>query len=270
LAQFREITQSLALISPVRLDCGTVNPKRFTNGIPAGLKAALVVYGENVFAELPLEPLEQALRRGMSNTFHSLYVLRQRDDSLVYPLNYPDPAGEYYGYERWGTYLGERTFDPGVRSLVTSVMLISTCLVMMKAGQRVASKHESVLAYQRYVGDEWTEFVQQVYMQCKDAWHYEMPKSQRARRQFRRLCAQMLAFENHFLACCRESVLSDLRHPEDAIKQMALYRLKRIAYSGEDYVTVLTELKAGQNGRIAQDVEAILDKLEKAVSSRNE
>ena len=138
LAQFRHITQSLALISPIRLDCGTVNPKRFTSGIPAGLKAALVVFGENVFANLPLEPLEQALRRGMSNTFHSLYVLRQRDDRLVYPLNYPDPTGEYYGYDRWGTYLGERTFGPGVRSLVNSVTLMATCLVMMQTGQRVA------------------------------------------------------------------------------------------------------------------------------------
>jgi len=267
LAQFRQITQSLALISPVRLDCGTVNPARFTNGIPAGLKTALVVYGDNLFAELPLEPLEQALRRGMSNTFHSLYVLRQRDDLLVYPLNYPDPTGEYYGYERWGTYLGERKFSPGVRSLVTSVTLIATCLVMMQAGQRVASKHESVQSYQKHIGDEWTEFVQQVYMQCKDAWHYQMPKTQRSRRQFRRLCAQMLDFENHFLAHCRESVLNDLLHSEEAIKQMALYRLKRIAYSGEDYITALLALKTSVNSQLAQDSVIILDKLEHWLSS---
>jgi hypothetical protein len=36
------------------------------------------------------------------------------------------------------------------------------------------------------------------------------------------------------------------------------------------WMSVLTELKAGENGRIAQDAEAILDKLEKALSSRNE
>jgi predicted nucleotidyltransferase len=140
LVQFRQINQFLAQISLVRLDCGTVNPQRFTHGIPAGLKAALVVYGEKVFDGLPLEPIERALRRGMSNTFHSLYILRQRDERLVYPLKYPDPAGEFYGYERWGTYLGERVFAPGVRSLVTSVTLIASCLVMLQASQPVASK----------------------------------------------------------------------------------------------------------------------------------
>ena len=56
LQQFRQINQSISLISPVRLDWGIVNPKRFTNGIPAGLRSALVVYGENVFNDLPLEP----------------------------------------------------------------------------------------------------------------------------------------------------------------------------------------------------------------------
>jgi len=110
--------------------------------------------------------------------------------------------------------------------------------------------------------------VKQVYVQCKEDWPYELPKSQKARRQFRRLCAQMLVFENHFLACCRESVLRDLKYPEEAVKQMALYRLKRIAYPGEDFVAALTKLKASENSQFAQDTEAVLDKLERAVSSR--
>src|SRR5688572_14651210 len=44
LATFRRVNQSAALMSPVRLDCGSVTPERFTHGIPAGLKTALVVY----------------------------------------------------------------------------------------------------------------------------------------------------------------------------------------------------------------------------------
>ena len=267
LVQFRQINHALARISPVRLDCGTVSLQRFTNGIPAGLKAALVVYGENVFAGLPLEPIERALRRGMSNTFHSLYVLRQRDEGLVYPLKYPDPEGEFYGYERWGTYLGERNFGPGVRSLVTSVTLIASCLVMLQASQPVASKRESVLAYQRYVGDDWTEFVQQAYTLGKETWHYQLPERPKARRQFRGLCAQMLNFENHFLTRCRKSVLDDLTHREKTIQEMALYRLKQIAYSGEDYIMALTTLHAGQEVQLAQSAESILDKLQRGISS---
>ena len=262
LAQFRQINQSLALISPVRLDCGTVTPERFTNGIPAGLKSALIVYGEDVFAGMSLEPVEAALRRGMSNTFHSLYVLRQRDEGLVYPLNYPDPTGEYYGYERWGTYLGERTFGPGVRSLVTSVTLMASCCVMLQAGQPVASKQESVLAYETYVGDEWTEFVGQVYAQCKQDWHYQLPRTAKARRLFRRLCAKMLGFENHFLGRCRELVLNDLKHSEKSVREMALYRLHRISYPGEDFEAALLALKAGEDSEIAQRADAILRKLQ--------
>jgi hypothetical protein len=261
LARFREVTRSLALISSVRLDCGTVNPARFTNGIPAGLKECLVVYGENVFAELPLEPVEQALRRAMSNTFHSLYVLRQRDDSLIYPLNYPDAAGEYYGYERWGTYLGERTFGPGVRSLVTSVTMMASCFVMIEAGQPVASKQKSILAYQTYVGDKWAKFIGQVYELCKETWHYQLPTNAKTRHQFRRLCGKMLAFENHFLRRCRGLVLSDLINSDEAIQRMALYRLNRIAYPGEDYEAALAALKGSENTELAQGADAILAKL---------
>jgi hypothetical protein len=145
---------------------------------------------------------------------------------------------------------------------------MATCLVMMQVGQRVGSKRESVLAYQKYIGDEWTKFVQQVYVQCKEAWHYKLPRSVKARRQFHHLCAQMLAFENHFLERCRELVLSDLMHSEEAIKQMALYRLKRIAYPGEDFMAGLTALKARENSQFPQDAEAVLDKLEGVVSSK--
>jgi hypothetical protein len=180
----------------------------------------------------------------------------------MYPLNYPDPTGEYYGYERWGTYLGSRTFGPGVRSLVTSVTLMASCCVMLQTGRLVASKQASVSAYQMYIGDEWTEFVQQVYTQCKQAWHYQLPSTAKARRLFRRLCAKMLAFENHFLGWCRKPVLNDLRHPQRAIQQMALYRLKRIAYSGEDFGAALMILKESEYSEIAQGADAVLAKLQ--------
>jgi hypothetical protein len=267
LARFRQIMRSLARISPVRLDFGTVNPERFINGIPAGLKAALIIYGENVFDELPLEPIEQALRRGMSSTFHSLYLLRQRADWLVYPLKYPDAGGEYYGYERWGIYLGERTFGPGVRTFVTSVSLIASCWVMLRASQHVSSKRESVLAYRRHVSDDWTEFVEQVYAQGKQVWRYQLPETVESRRRLHSLCAQMLDFENHFLAGCRGMVLSDLVHAAEAIQGTALYRLKQIAYAGEDYEAALIALKTGENTELAQSAGTVLRKLERTASS---
>ena len=262
LATFRQVNQSAALMSPVRLDCDSVTPERFTHGIPAGLKTALVVYGENVFTNMPLESVERALRRGISNAFHSLFVLRQRDKSLIYPLHYPDPAGEYYGYEKWGTYLGERTFGPGVRSRVTSVTLMASCCVMLHARQRVASKRESVSAYQRHVGDKWTDFVRQIYTQCKEAWLYQLPQSAEARQKLHDLCGSMLGFENRFLIRCRELVLRDLMDPDRSIQEMALYRLKRIAYPGEDFEAALTTLKTGADSGLAQRADTVLSKLQ--------
>ena len=257
LQQFRQISQSISLISPVRLDWGIVNPKRFTNGIPAGLRSALVVYGENVFNDLPLEPVELVLRRWMSNAFHSLYILRQRDDTLFYPLHYPDPNSEFYGYERWGTYLGERNFGPGVRSLTTSVTLMAFVCVMLQAGKQVASKQDSIHAYQTYVGDEWTEFVQQVYAQCRETWQYRVPKSAQARREFRRLCTRMLDFENHFLEHCRKSVLNDLMSSERAMQEIALYRLRRIAYPGEDYAAAVRLIQTNADPELARIAEIV-------------
>jgi hypothetical protein len=47
---------------------------------------------------------------------------------------------------------------------------------------------------------------------------------------------------------------------------MALYRLKRIAYPGEDYVRALTAIQAGQDSPLAQSAEAVLGKLQRARS----
>jgi hypothetical protein len=106
-----------------------------------------------------------------------------------------------------------------------------------------------------------------VYVQGKEVWRYELPETTQGRRRLRSLCAQMLAFENHFLTGCRAMVLSDLIHSTESIQGTALYRLKRIAYPGEDYEAALNALLARENSELAQGAETVLRKLEQAAAS---
>jgi hypothetical protein len=46
-----------------------------------------------------------------------------------------------------------------------------------------------------------------------------------------------------------------------AVQEMALYRLKRIAYLGEDFEAALMTLKASEHSDLAQSAEAVLGKL---------
>ena len=46
-----------------------------------------------------------------------------------------------------------------------------------------------------------------------------------------------------------------------AVQEMALYRLKRIAYLGEDFEAALMTLKASDHSDLAQSAEAVLGKL---------
>ena len=107
-ARCRDLAHNCSLISPVRID---VAPRCETELVRTGsvsLKlASRLLYGEDIGALVPLEPLEDYLPKALSGFFFYTAMLRGEPAHLTYPVDYPDANAAFYGYERWGLYLTE-------------------------------------------------------------------------------------------------------------------------------------------------------------------
>jgi hypothetical protein len=57
---------------------------------------------------------------------------------------------------------------------------------------------------------------------------------------------------------CREPILANLRHDDDAIKRQAVECLRRIAYRGADFVEALVEWANAGDQELRPTVEAVL------------
>ena len=203
-----------------------------------------LVYGTDIRAQVPLKPIASYIR----DTVHFPYVLfsRLRDNPpvLPYPLDYPDPDGAVYGYDRRAVVAPDGTRRASTKDLVLSVVCTATALVALDAGQYVVTKRDCLPQYRRWIGDAWTGLVAAVDEQCRRRWAYLVPVSAAERRQLRALCTQTLAFETHFLGRYRTYLLADLRHPDAAIRQRAGQRLARIGYRDAAVSEALASLRS--------------------------
>jgi hypothetical protein len=261
-ATINQLIESCCLIGPVRLDLNVASEQHLRAGVPGARKVAKLLYGAPILDALPLAPRDQHLQRSLRNAFHTSYLLRQRAENLVFPLTYPDPAGDFYGYERWGMYLGARAFGPGVRTLLSAATSMATALVLLETDYPyVGSKAQSVQAYQEYIGDEWSSFLHDLYAACKMQWHYQVPDATADRAHLLQLCTLMLAFENAFLYRCRRQILSLVTHGDLQARRIGVACLQRIMYPGADFVQALHAFVDEEDSDLQQAAEALAGKV---------
>jgi hypothetical protein len=188
------------LISPIRLD---VTPYSETSLRPEDVRLKLgsaLVYGEDIRERLPLP--EPAAHTRYITGWANAFVKRLHDaERLPFPLRYPDPDCEFYGYDRkrvdaW--YPPEVT--QGTKELVATVCWTATALLSLQAGRFAGTKADAIRLYAEAVGGEWAPFVQDLYRLCKGQWQYAVPRAEAERRQLRALCARTLPYLNHYLA----------------------------------------------------------------------
>jgi len=207
-------------------------------GNPAFKLASLFLYGQDIRANVPLLPIEEWARQLM----HSMYLVTGRErglSALVYPLEYPDPRSEFYGYDRDAKPRPDRTTACGTRGLVTGAGWYATALTALKARQYVLRKRDAPRLYQQYVGDEWAPFLDTLYARCRSESRYQLPTQAIDREALCELCARYLAFENHFLSTYKDFVLSELQGDDELAARQALRALHRLPYQDEHIAATL-------------------------------
>ena len=107
-------------------------------------------------------------------TAYFVQVLRRREQ-LTFPLSYPDPAGEFYGYDQ--LYLPPTSIARhNIKGLVSAACWAATILVGWYAGQMVPTKRASVPLYSEFVHDEWVSFLTELYEWGSRQWQYLVPE----------------------------------------------------------------------------------------------
>jgi hypothetical protein len=225
---YHHVACQCSILAGLRFDTGVVDENDL-GGRPVLATARLLLYGEDVSALIPPLQLTAVARKAVSSALYVLSELQGRPAPLVLPLTYPDPHGEFYGYERQGMPVPEGWEGPGTKKLVNAVSMAAGALVTITTGQPVTCRRECVPLYRTLLHDQWTDFVTEVCALRSPQQGYALPTEATARQRLRHLCAQIPAFGAHFLLQVRAYLLrqldsADAAHRAWAEEHLALVR----------------------------------------------
>jgi len=165
-----------------------------------------LLYGRDVRESIV--PLLPDYTRAVIRACRSGIAMLRDSTSVPQPLTYPDPEGEFFGYEatrsdgqkavrklKW--YRAGTT--EGTKELASVVARSATGLIAAQSRQFVSKRGHLITAYSQYIADEWTDFIRDVNASCRRTWSYRVPDQPAGRNHLRELCQRMLDFEKHCL-----------------------------------------------------------------------
>jgi hypothetical protein len=253
------INESCKLISPVVLDAWVISDEHTRHAAFIGDTLELksggrLIYGVDTRHTITVQPDINYVRWAMDIPAYPITVARNVQGIVTVPVDYPDPAGRFFGYDQWLLDLADGRQVPGMKLLVATVGRIASALLAYTSGRFVGSKRECVEHYRRYIDDQWTDLVVQVYEQCRNQWGYRIPERNQEQEQLRELCRRTLGFENHFLALYKAHLLALLHDPDPAVQLHAVERLGRIIYRDPAVNAALSRLEAHADETLRQAI----------------
>ncbi len=242
-----ELAEQHSAESIFELDIEAVDEQSLINGISPTLKfGSSLLYGEDIRNNLPLISLEEWTRDRMHSSLWRTVHLCNRLPVIRYPVTYPDPNGEFYGYDARMLRLPDGQEVHCTRDLIRLVGWSATAMIAFKAGRYVARKSECHKLYQACFNDEWGQLLQDIYELCRGKWNYLIPENQADRQTLRAICERTLGFENHFLQIYKKFVLSELRSIDTKGVLEALSVLQRIMYQDEEILAEIRRVSTEQ------------------------
>jgi predicted nucleotidyltransferase len=214
--------------------------------------ASLLMYGEDIRAAVPQKPVEDHIRDGMHFQYRLFARVRGNPEVLAFPLDYPDPEGEFYGYDWRQIRTADGTSHAGIKDLALNVLCPAEALTLLKARRYVGTGRKSDIStqYRLWINDEWTTLVEAIDEYCRKRWAYLVPEASDQRQQLRALCERALGFENHFLAQYKEYLLAQLPQAEPFVQLHYVKRLGQLVYPDRAVVTTLQALENSSNAEI--------------------
>jgi hypothetical protein len=191
------------------LDVEIRNEQTLARGVSPNFKmGSVLLYGPDIRPQFPLVSLIEWTRDRMHTSHWRTGHLFNRGGVITYPLDYPDPRAEFYGYDARKWRLPDGQEVNCTRDLIRLVGWSATAIIAFKAGRYVARKSDCHKIYQEYFQDEWGQLLQDIYEQCRGRWNYLILEGREERKMLRSICERTLAFEKHFLSVYAEFLLA--------------------------------------------------------------
>ncbi len=241
-AQAYDLCADLQARTDIELDLDAGDEETLRGGLSPNLKlASQCIYGDDIREQFPLIPLVTWTRDRMHSSYYRLGSLFGRTAPVRVPLTYPDPAGEFFGYDRRPMRLADGSLEPGARDLIRATGWAATALLAWRAGRYVARKSDCHRLYQALIGDEWAPLLRAIYEDCRQRWHYRIPTDPGDRALLRQLCARTLDFENAFLANYKTYLLGELRGADTEGRRFARETLARMPFDDTEVMRATEE-----------------------------
>ncbi|MEW5856985.1 MAG: nucleotidyltransferase domain-containing protein [Cyanobacteriota bacterium] len=259
--EFAQISDECQKIASIELGMTADSEEAlFRIGAVRFQQGTLLIYGEDIRPLVPIKPIDSYTLDSMHFPYRLLARARGNPEVLTFPLDYPDPEGEFYGCDRRQMRASDGTIHYGTKDLVLNVLCPATALIALDAGQYVVTKRECVAQYRIWINDEWTALVEGIYEQCRNHWNYLVPEAEADRKQLREYCDRALAFENYFLWRYKAFLLAELQHPDEFHQLYAVKRLGQIIYPDRAVKLALEEVKKSNSPEIQLTVDATLQR----------
>jgi hypothetical protein len=228
------LAEHCAAVSSVEIDIQLADDAELAKGVYPAIKfASRCVYGEDRRADLFVLPIEEWSRQRMHAAYWLLVMVFNRKPVVAPPLDYPDPAADFFGYTQRTVRVPTGTAVASTRNLIRVTGWIATALLAWRTRVYVARKSDCHHLYRHHIGDEWAPFLEDLYSRCRRAWGYLIPTDAAERHELRDLCVRALQFENHFLRLYRDYVLTQLGTDDEEAPLRALQFLEEIPYCDE-------------------------------------
>jgi hypothetical protein len=197
-SQVRGACEQLGGLGLDQLDASAVGETAlFRDGDVTLKTASRLLLGQDIRDAVPLPRPEEHIRRAIRISTDVMAALR--GTSALQPtaaLTYPDPGGEFYGYdfrdERYGGV-------PGTRLLIDGLTWGATAVLAIQTGLLAGTKRDAIRLHREHVNDEWSALLVELYERSKLRWWYGIPQRDLDRQLLRRLCGRVLALERYLL-----------------------------------------------------------------------
>ncbi|MBC8160207.1 MAG: hypothetical protein H7Z42_03225 [Roseiflexaceae bacterium] len=190
--------------------------------------ASVPVFGADIRDQIPFVPHDVYTRTLMHFPFLVLAGQRKHPAQLPYPLEYLDPADEFFGYTGRRSHAPDGTMTPSTKRIVHASGFIATALLALQTPIFVADKRTAVTAYRHFINDEWADHLDAIHHYCRLQWGYHVPEAAADRTRLRQLCQRELVFENYFLAIYKDYLLHEQYADDEIARQFAQERLQKI------------------------------------------
>lgn len=249
--RFGGVMQFISLNSPVDVDITPI-VEGLVNEHPARGRLkhlSQLVYGADIREGIVPPSFEDYLPWLMHGPTACFARARGNPPVLRFPLAFPDPSGEFYGYDYGKVRSVDGKTRPSTKELVGSTGWSAAALIALRA-RREVSKGNRVQVYRECIDDEWAPLLEEIHGYCRDAWEYLIPEGADERRRLKRLCEGALEFENHFLSVYREYLGGRLRESDEAGKLLAVKCLAQVDFADDAMLAALRGLAAGAGGEL--------------------